>query len=200
MAESTKTPKTSADERLFTIPLRKSWLKVPRNKRSKRSISTIRAYLSRHMKAPEADIRISAKLNDNIWVRGAAKPPGKVRIKASFDAEAGLLFASLPDEVPSPAKKGDKKDAKPDKEGILEKVKEAAEKATSTKDGAPKAQASKEEAKEAVEEAVAEARAAEGKPAEKPEPKKAEKPKTKPAEKKDDKSKTTKKAPSPKKK
>jgi large subunit ribosomal protein L31e len=179
MAEATKTPKaTPADERLFTVPLRKSWLKVPKNRRAKRSVNTIRSFLSRHMKAPEADIRISSKLNDTIWIRGAAKPPGKVRIKASFEPEAGLLFAGLPDEAPPAADKG-KKSEKPSeaesKEGILEKVKEAAEKATS-----------KEDVKKAVDKAVAEKKAAESKAKpEDQEPKKAEKPepaKKKPAE------------------
>ena len=101
-----------ADERLFTVPLRKEFLKVPSNKRAKRSVSTIRSHLSRHMKTPESDVKLSGKLNDAIWTRGAAKPPGKIRIKASFDASTGHLNAMLPDEKPPEKdKKGKSKDA-----------------------------------------------------------------------------------------
>ena len=130
--KAAKQPKPAAEEKLFTIPLRKQWLKVPKNKRAKRSISTIRAYLSRHMKIPETEVRISTKLNDSVWIRGAGKPPGRTKIKASFDAEAGMVFASLPDEVfPIKDKKGKSKE-KPSadkKDEALSALKEAADKA-----------------------------------------------------------------------
>jgi len=101
-----------SEERLFTIPLRKEWLKVPLNKRAKRSIRTIKVHLSRHMKVPDKSIRISAELNKTVWIRGAGKPPSKVRIKARFDATDGILHAMLPDEKP-PAKEKEKKESKP---------------------------------------------------------------------------------------
>jgi len=128
-----------ADERLFTVPLRKEFLKVPSNKRAKRSVSTIRSHLSRHMKAPESDVKLSGKLNDAIWTRGAAKPPGKIRIKASFDASTGHLNAMLPDEKPPEKdKKGKSKDAgkAADKAAITEEVKKAVDKAVSEKKAA----------------------------------------------------------------
>ena len=89
-----------AEEKLFTVPLRKEWLKVPLNKRAKRSVNTLRSFLSRHMKVPAESVKVSAKLNDSIWTRGAGKPPSKVRIKASLDIKEGLLHAMLPDEKP----------------------------------------------------------------------------------------------------
>jgi large subunit ribosomal protein L31e len=116
----------AADERLFTVPLRKEWLRVPLNKRAKRSVKTVRSFLSRHMKIPDTDIKISAKLNDAIWKRGAGKPPSKVRIKSSFDAKEGTLFARLPDEKP-PEKEAKKTKKKPEEKAAS--VKEAVEKA-----------------------------------------------------------------------
>jgi ribosomal protein L31E len=137
-----KTPGKAAEEKLFTVPLRREWLKVPQNKRARRSVRTVRGFLVRHMKVPEHDIRISAKLNDSIWMSGAAKPPAKVRIKATFDAESGLLHAGLPDEVP-PVKedKKKKKESPPKEEDVKKAVEEAAK-------GTP------EEARKAVEKAV----------------------------------------------
>jgi large subunit ribosomal protein L31e len=152
-----------ADERLFTVPLRKEFLKVPSNKRARRSVATIRSHLSRHMKTPESDVRLSGKLNDTIWTRGAAKPPGKIRLKASFDASTGHLNAMLPDEKPPEKdKKGKSKDAATPQGTGKADVTEAADKAAATED-----------VKKAVDKAVPEEKAAaEGKAGE---PHKAEK-------------------------
>jgi ribosomal protein L31E len=135
MADTAKTAakkpasQAPADEMLLTIPLRREWLKAPRNRRARRSITTIRAFLSRHMKVPETDIRISARLNNTIWVGGAGKPPAKIRIKASLDASTGLLHARLPDEeAPKPEKKG--KEEKPEKPGEPKKEPEKKEEAS----------------------------------------------------------------------
>ena len=165
--KAAKQSRPAAEEKLFTIPLRKQWLKVPKNKRAKRSINTIRAYLSRHMKIPETEVRISPKLNDSVWIRGAGKPPGRTRIKASFDAEAGMVFASLPDEVFPMKDSKEKSKEKPSaskKDEALSAVKEAADKVVDKV-------TSKEEVKKAVDKAVAEEKA---KPEAKKKPKKTE--------------------------
>jgi ribosomal protein L31E len=136
MAEKEKAAakQPAAEERLFTIPLRREWLKTTMNRRARRSIATIRGHLSRHMKVPEKDIRVSVKLNDSIWVRGAGKPPAKIRLKASLDASTGLLHARLPnEEAPRPEKKPAKGEKPADKEKAVAAVKEAAEKAMSEK-------------------------------------------------------------------
>lgn len=119
-----------ADERLLTIPLRREWLKAPMNRRARRSITTIRGHLSRHMKVPGSDIRISAKLNDAVWTRGAGKPPARIRLKASLDASTGLLHARLPDEeAPKSKDKKPPKEEKPAKAGEPEKEAEKKEEA-----------------------------------------------------------------------
>jgi large subunit ribosomal protein L31e len=113
MADKPKSPKSPADERLFTVPLRKEWLKTPLNKRAKRSLKTIKSHLSRHMKVPEASVRVSGELNKSIWIRGAGKPPSKIRLKASFDVSSGILHATLPDEkAPEKDKKAKGEEAK----------------------------------------------------------------------------------------
>ncbi len=153
-----------AEERLFTIPLRKGWLKVPLNKRAKRSITTIRAHLSRHMKVPEADIKVSAKINDAIWIRGAGKPPAKIRLKASLDASTGLLHAMLPDEKTTV--NDDKKEGKPEEPSTGEEKnaeqgteKDKAEHVKAAVEKAVEKATSKEEVKNAVNKTVADMKA-----------------------------------------
>lgn len=119
--------KKPAEERLFTVPLRREWLKARKNRRARRSITTIRSHLSRHMKVPETDIRVSSKLNETIWLRGAAKPPAKVRLKASLDSSTGMLHALLPDEKPpEPKKEKPEKGAKPEEAAKLTEAARAA--------------------------------------------------------------------------
>ncbi len=171
MAEKKASKDKPAEERLLTVPLRREWLKATRNRRARRSITAIRAHLSRHMKVPEADIRISARLNDSIWIRGAGKPPARIRLKASLDASTGMLHARLPDEEAPKAEK--KKGEKPKEEeakkpegaekkpeetkeaALIEKPREEeaknAEEATETKEEAPKKELTKTEKKHELE-------------------------------------------------
>jgi ribosomal protein L31E len=140
MAEKSGDKGAPTDERLFTVPLRKEWLKVPMNKRARRSAKTIKSHLSRHMKVPETAIRISGELNKALWIRGAGKPPGKIRLKASFDAKAGLLHATLPDEKPPVKEEKKGKDAATEEAGKAPPVKGEAK-----TEEAPKEEPSKEE-------------------------------------------------------
>jgi len=71
----------SEPERIYTVPLRREWLKAPSYKRAKRAVNTLRKFLSRHMKCEESNVRIGRWLNMKIWERGIKKPPGKVKIK-----------------------------------------------------------------------------------------------------------------------
>ena len=108
--------KTSSDERIYTIPLRSSWLPVPRIERNKKAVNTIKLFLSKHMHAD--DIKISQKLNKLLWKRSIKKPPSSVRVKVKVDS-GGIVTASLPEEIlkdKTEKKKGKKeeKDIKPE--------------------------------------------------------------------------------------
>lgn len=83
-----------AEERIYTIPLRASWLKSPRVKRANRSVRTIEAFMERHMKAES--VKISQGINKTLWSRGAESPPGKIRVKAT--KEGNVVTVTLPDE------------------------------------------------------------------------------------------------------
>lgn len=67
-------------ERNYTIPLRRDFVKVPKYRRAKRAISTIKSYLSKHMKSE--DVRLGKHLNEYVWQNGIKNPPGKVSVIA----------------------------------------------------------------------------------------------------------------------
>lgn len=68
-------------ERNYTIPLRQSYVKVPKYYRSKRAVNFIKSFLVRHMKVDEENIRIGKHLNEQVWMHGIKNPPGKVKVK-----------------------------------------------------------------------------------------------------------------------
>jgi large subunit ribosomal protein L31e len=72
-------------EREYTIPLRAQVMKVPRYKRAKKAIRTIREFLAKHMQIRDRDlnkIRLDGYLNQMIWSRGIKSPPHKIKVKA----------------------------------------------------------------------------------------------------------------------
>lgn len=110
--------KGTQEERIFNIPLRREWLKVPRNERGKKAATTVRFFVSKHMKS--YDVKISQKINEFIWLRGIQKPPHSLRVKVIKDSK-GTVRVMLPEEKIQEPKKKEKK-------GRLEQVKETLEK------------------------------------------------------------------------
>lgn len=78
-----------AEEKLFTIPLRRSVNKKPHYKRSKKAIITIKEYIQRHMKVNE--VKIGSFLNKKIWERGNRHPPGKIKVKSKIEDNKALV-------------------------------------------------------------------------------------------------------------
>jgi len=126
------------EERVYTIPLRSAWIRSGRIMRSKKSVNAVRNFISRHMHAN--DVKISPKLNHALWSSGAKKPPGKIRIKASIDAE-GLASVKLPEEITLEEEKEKflKKKKAEKKEGKLEKSGEKAEEGKAEEEKEPTA-------------------------------------------------------------
>ena len=185
MAKDTKTiaekGSASADERIYTIPLRSAWLKTPRNKRTKKSVNTIRLFLKRHMHSDV--IKMSQSLNEALWYRGIEKPPGKIKVKARRNKE-GIVWARLPTELDI-EDKGDKSRIGKLKERVagtpLEKKVEQMERAKERKESIKeKKEAVKEEPKQPLEKAAPKNEEKK----EKIEDKKEDKPKDKPIKKK----------------
>ena len=79
-----------AEEKIYTIPLRKEWLKAPIYKRSGKAIRAAKQFLNRHLKK---EVNLGPYLNEFIWAKGNRHPPGKVKVRV--EDEDGKLTAEL---------------------------------------------------------------------------------------------------------
>ena len=68
------------NEMIYTIPLRTNFVKVPKHRRAKRAINTIKEYVEKHMKTE--NVKLGKELNESVWENGIKNPPGKVTVKA----------------------------------------------------------------------------------------------------------------------
>ncbi len=128
MAKKEDKPKVVL-ERVYNVPLRKEFQKVPKYKRAKKAVTALRKYLKRHMKSDS--IKIGKHVNEQIWQRGIRNPPHHVKINVVKD-DKGTVIAELVgkpifDEPPKEEKAGKGKKKKPEEEK-KEKKKEAEEK------------------------------------------------------------------------
>lgn len=83
-------------EREYIIPLKKGSLKVPRYKRAKKAVKTLKEFLAKHMHVEDRDLRkvkVDIYLNNEIWYRGIKKPTNKIKVKAV--KRGGIVYAEL---------------------------------------------------------------------------------------------------------
>ncbi len=152
MADKKAAPVT---ERIYTIPMRREWLKVPKYRRAKKAVSAVRQFLVRNMKSE--DVRIGKYLNLKLWEHGIKNPPHHVKVRVTKD-DKDVVRAELFD---APAEK---------KATVDEKVKKA-EKKEEAKEEEQKAEEKKTESRPKPEEKKSEEKKTEAKPAEKKEEK-----------------------------
>lgn len=115
-------------ERNYNIPLRKSYMKAPRWKRTKKAVNALREFLVKHMKSDT--IKIQKYLNLHLWKHGIKNPPHHVKVTAKKD-EKGVVVAELT-ELPKEAIA--EKAAAEKKKKELEKKKEAKKPAAEKKE------------------------------------------------------------------
>ena len=112
-----------AEERTYTIPLRKELNKVPNYKRTRKATNTVRAFLLKHMKGTE--VKLGKHLNELLWKNGNRNPPPRIKVKTMKD-DKNIIFAELPEfefaikKKEDKDKKTDKKEAKENKEENLD--------------------------------------------------------------------------------
>ncbi|RME53357.1 50S ribosomal protein L31e [Candidatus Woesearchaeota archaeon] len=109
--------KNKTTERTYTIPLRKSFITKPKHARANRAIRTIKAFISRHMNAKNAEaVRIGQELNKTVWKQGIRNPPGKVTVTAFKEDDivkvelAGTAWVDAVKPAPKTEKGGTLKD------------------------------------------------------------------------------------------
>jgi large subunit ribosomal protein L31e len=97
--EKKKKEEEIVEERTYTIPLGKAWIRPP-NKRAPRAMHMIRAFINRHMKLTmrveeeeEKELPklvINKEVNEKVWGRGIEKPPRKIRVRAAKDKDGNV--------------------------------------------------------------------------------------------------------------
>ncbi len=73
------------EKSIHIIPLRKTFYRTARWKRTKRCISIIKEYCMKHFRSD--NVIIGRYLNEKLWERGASNPPGKVKVVAVKDKD-----------------------------------------------------------------------------------------------------------------
>ena len=88
------------EERVYTIPLGKAWVRPPK-KRAPRAMQLIKAFVTKHMKlemrVEEEEEKgelpkliISNDVNEKVWRRSIEKPPRKIRVRAAKDKDGNV--------------------------------------------------------------------------------------------------------------
>jgi len=83
MAKTIQKEKTL--EREYIIPLRREVNKVPRYKKTAKSVKAIKEFIAKHMRVPDRDlskVKIDVYLNNELWFKGSRKPFNKIKVKA----------------------------------------------------------------------------------------------------------------------
>ena len=123
-----------ADEKIYTVPLRRGFLKAKNYDRARKSVVVLKTFLKKHTKK---DVKIGKYLNLELWKRGRKHPPGKVKIRVEGEEDniiAELIDAPREEKV---EKKEDKISIKKPKilggktkdEKVTEEIKEETKKA-----------------------------------------------------------------------
>jgi large subunit ribosomal protein L31e len=86
--------KTEALTRTYVVPLGVV-VEAPPYRRSKKAITVIKEFTTRHMKATQ--VKVDTKVNELIWARGIRHPPRRVTLEMERD-EDGVVTVRLPPE------------------------------------------------------------------------------------------------------
>ncbi len=83
-------------EKLMTISLSRA-KPTPRYRRTDRIVNVLKENVAHHMKVEVDEVKISQKLNEEIWSMGKRSRRPRISIKVTKDAD-GVVTAKLPDE------------------------------------------------------------------------------------------------------
>lgn len=111
-----------AIERTYTVPLRPGFRNAPKYYRTNKAVSTLRAFLMRHMKVKDDQIRIGQHLNELLWRNGIKNPPARVTVTVK-KTDAGLVYAELEGQTYKEALKPQARQEEP--KGLKEKLQAA---------------------------------------------------------------------------
>jgi large subunit ribosomal protein L31e len=83
------------EERIYTIPFYPKLNSIPRKQRTPRALRLLSEFVIRHMKANK--VWVSPEVNERMWERGIEKPPRRIDVRLSKDAEGIVeVYLALP--------------------------------------------------------------------------------------------------------
>jgi ribosomal protein L31E len=83
-------------EKLMTISLSRA-KPAPRYRRTDRIVNVLKENVAHYMKVEEDEVKISQKLNEQLWTEGKRSRLPRISVKVTKDAE-GVVTVKLPDE------------------------------------------------------------------------------------------------------
>ena len=146
--------KTQTIEREYVIPLRKEWMKVPRYKRTARSVKAIKKFIVRHMNIRDGDtnkVKLDIYLNNELWFRGVKNPVNKIKVRAKKEGDiVRVELVSVPNEIRFSRLRQEKRHKRIEKKEKVEEKKEGLEEKVETEksDGEKKEEGEKEKSVE----------------------------------------------------
>lgn len=82
--------KTQSNEREYTIPLRRHWFSARTYERTSKAVKAIKQFIAKHMKVQDRNtdnVKIDVDLNNEVWFKGRASPPSRVKVKTVRDGD-----------------------------------------------------------------------------------------------------------------
>lgn len=151
--------KSSALEREYIVPLRRHWLNVPKYERTGKAIKALKNFIAKHMKVIDRDVKkvkLDVYFNNELWFRGRAHPPSKVKVKARKEGDVvHVSFVETPQHIKFLQAKHEKRHKKPGEKPAVSAHQQQPSSPTEKKEEAQKTEEQKKEERE-KEKAVAE--------------------------------------------
>ena len=90
-------------DRVYTIPLRKAWLKAAQYDRMRIAIRTIKRFIAKHMKVINRNlenVRLDVYFNNELWFKGRRHPPAKVKVRVRKENDIVKVdFVETPEHI-----------------------------------------------------------------------------------------------------
>lgn len=132
-------------ERTYNVPLRKEFMKVPRWKKTQKAVTTLRQFLSKHMKSD--NVKLGKEVNKELWKHGIRNPPHHIKVNVTKDSK-GVVKAELfgaKKETGNKVSGGSKEPSKKVEKEVKKEESKAEEKKETAKEKENKSEAKQEQ-------------------------------------------------------
>jgi len=95
MAE--KTENKAILERTYVVPIKRGLRHTPDYKKARKAVKIVLQFMAKHMRVENRDVKLikmDKLVNHELWRRGIANPPNKIKLKAKKDSE-GIVTVEL---------------------------------------------------------------------------------------------------------